>query len=130
MGVAPHSSRRRQLTWLAVLAVLLFGPATVRCAMAPIRVSTPLTVGFAPLDLTVTVVVPRSDANREVCVFVSLEGETQESCWTLNGSNERVEWQRKFKRLPPGDYAIIGVLRRSGDVVYSRPVKVRSISGS
>lgn len=121
MGLRPPGELTR---FLVFLLVLLFGPATVKCELAPIRLSTPLTIGFAPLDLVVTVVVPRADNNREVCIYVILDGESQESCWSVNGANDRVEWQRKFRRLPPGDYAIIGVLRRTDRVLYSKPVKL------
>lgn len=110
--------------FLVFLLVLLFGPATVRCALAPIRVSLPLTVGFAPLTLSVTIVIPRDDNNREACVSVNLQEEVDRSCWTVNGAREGVEFHRTFRRLSPGTYAVTAWLRRSDGFVYARPAKL------
>lgn len=117
--------RPSELTrFLVFLLVLLFGPATVKCALAPIRLSIPLTVGFAPLDLVVSVVIPHDDKNREVCIFVNLDDVGGSSCFPVNGANDRVSFQRKFLRLTPGTYAVAATLRRSDGMVYAKPVKL------
>ena len=113
--------------WLTLL-VFLFGPATVRCEpAAPVRVALPLTTGFAPLVVTIRVIIPRSDLNREACLILYLDGESTSSCWTLNGSRDGVEFQRRLK-LGPGDYVVTATLRRVSGTLYARPLKLRALA--
>lgn len=112
--------------WLTLL-VFLFGPATVRCEPPPVRVAIPLTVGFAPVTVVIRVIIPRSDANREACLVLYLDGESTSSCWTLNGARDGVEFQRRMK-LGPGDYVIMASLRRVSGTVYAKPLKLKALA--
>lgn len=110
--------------WVFLL-VLLFGPATARCEPAkPIRIGLSTNTGFAPLTVTVRIVVPRSDANREVCLHLYRLGEDQQSCWTLNGARDGVEFYRTVRRLMPGPYVVIATLRRSDGFISSKPMNL------
>lgn len=115
------------LRFTTFLIVLLFGPATIRCEMAPIRLSVDKQLGFPPFTTTATVSIPKHADNREACLVVTLDGVPSSSCWPLNGAHDTVQFQRTMKRLGPGRHHFVATLRRSSGWFHSDPVIVSVI---
>lgn len=119
---------RVSAAWKMAVALwaFLFLPAIVRC-LEPIRIAADPQTAFAPLTVDVRIVVPRSDANREACLVLVSYGEATESCWTLNGANERIEWHRILRRLGPGEHTLVGVLKTTHGSVFTKPLRITAL---
>lgn len=118
--------RHPGLRFSLFLIVLLFGPAVVKCAQPPIRLSVDRLLGFPPLTITATVSIPRDPRNREACLIATVEGISSQSCWPLNGDNDRAQFQRTLKRLGSGRHHLVAQLRRS-DGYHTSNVEIVSV---
>jgi hypothetical protein len=115
------------LTRIVAIIMLLAEP--LFATTSPIALKLSQYVGFAPLTVRVSVVVPHDKDNRQVCV--ALEGDTgysRSSCYEHleDAPLQTLIWWRD---LPAGNYSAVGELTRAGGKVY-RSIQVNlTVSG-
>lgn len=83
-------------------------------------------IAVSPATIVARMYIPPDQINRGACILVDGENYFDESCWSLNGENERGSWERVWRRVPGGNYIAILTLRTTkGDRFVKVEFEVR-----
>ena len=112
--------------WRGLVLGLLLYSSVLNAGSPPVSMSAAPHTGFTPVDLRITVTLPRDEQNRVLCLVADSEdGMSVSSCKDIEGAKAPTLHTQYFKHLTTGTYAVYARLLRADRSEYlTSPITV------